>query len=185
MVARLSVWFTIALSIALNFVCAELHSSGCLRGLVVRHVLRKAERSRGQDLAPHMNEKYFGGKEMGSRPRIVEGFFGEHGTGSCSHTNMEYVGGRETGSKPGKAELWPFPKRQVKLCQSVFSQRKSCLCRADSEGMGGSMRGRRDRPEGSRAKGTAMSNCFCCNLVLCPVRMHDPWLRFVGRLEQS
>ena len=101
-----------------------------VRCVFVCHFLRKVERGRSQDLAPRMNEKYFGGRETGSRPHIVEGF------GSCFHNNREYIGGRETGSQPrNEVVFWPFPKREVKLCQSVFSRRMACLCHADSEGM--------------------------------------------------
>ena len=76
-------------------------------GPVVRHFLRKVERGRGQ--AP-----------------------------ALTRTWMEYVGGRETGSQPrNEMEFWPFPMREVKLGQSAFSQRKLCLCHAESKGMGG------------------------------------------------
>ena len=103
-------------------------------GPVVRHFLRKVERGRGQDFAPHMNEKYFGGLPTshcrglfrrrgdctsGSSPHIAEGFFG---TGSYSHKNVEYVGGREAGSQPhNEMEFWPFPRRDVKLSVSVLA----------------------------------------------------------------
>ena len=44
----------------------------------VRHFLRKVE-SRGQDLAPRMDEEFFGGRETGSRPHILGDFFGGRG----------------------------------------------------------------------------------------------------------
>ena len=124
----------------------------------VCHFLQKVERSRGQDLAPHMNEKYFRGREIGSPPHFVEGFFG---IGSCSHKNRASRSGRRVSvmRTPEEWEELAWPQRQ--------------------------------RSEGSRSKATGVCNCFCCNLVLCWVRMLDhsaspsprlvesalPWLR--------
>ena len=90
---------------------------------------------------------YFGGRMIGSRPRIVEERL--HSGSSPSHesrgqapasltrTWSAWEEGRQAPDLRNEMEFWPFSKREVRLCQSVFSQRKACLCHADSEGTGG------------------------------------------------
>ena len=127
------------LCVGLSRLFAELHSSECFVVLCVRLFLRKVEMGRGQDLAPHMDDEFFLGRETGSRPHILGDFFGGREIAlqaarlTFSRASSESRGQAPALAKTGSTseegcsqphnemEFWPFPRRDVKLSQSVFS----------------------------------------------------------------